>query len=120
MIKRKVLISASETQYALRRALGPLRAWGDFLADLARETPKRVHVLGFTLLPVARKRDRCGRPLYDPSEVAAFILNVWNADPTLRRDWSGLDKHLFEFEDSPLLTWRMREAEPVSAGGAFL
>jgi hypothetical protein len=115
MIKRIEMISASETQFALRCALGPLRAWGDFLADLARETPKGVHVCGFTLLPAGIRRDRCGRPLYAPRDVAAFIRNVWAADPSLRRDWRALEKQLVEIEDSPLLPWRMREAVPVVA-----
>lgn len=115
MIERMELISASETQFALRRALGPSRAWGGFLADLAREKPKDVHVCGFKLLPAGRKRDRCGRPLYAPNDVVEFIKNVWAADPTLKGDWSALDKQLVEVEDSPLLTWRMRMATPVTA-----
>lgn len=114
MIKRAKLVSVSETQFALRQALGPIRGWSDFLADLAREKPKAVHVRGWKLFPVALKRDRCGRPLYDPGEIAAFIKNVWAADPTLKGDWSSLEKHLVDFEDSPLLPWRMRVATPVA------
>ncbi|MBE7370036.1 hypothetical protein [Ramlibacter pallidus] len=113
MKKRGKLLTASETQFALRLALGPVRAWSDFLADLAREKPKGVHVRGFKLFPVARRHDRCERPLYDPAEVAAFISNVWAADPTLRRDWTGVAKLDVEFDDEPTLSWRMRRAEPI-------
>lgn len=114
MTARRALLSASETQFALRRALGPIRAWSDFLADLAREQSKKVHVRGCRLFPIARRRDRCGRPLYDPAHVAEFIRNVWTADPSLRRDWSAVQREEFEFEEAPLLPWRMRRAEPVA------
>lgn len=114
MILRKQLLSASETQFALRRALGPIRAWGDFLADLARKTPKGVSVHGFKLFPLARRHDRCGRPLYDPADVATFIRNVWATDPSLKGDWSALDKQLVEIEDSSILPWRMRTATPTA------
>lgn len=114
MKTRKALIDSSETVFALRRALGPLRAWGDFLADLARDKPKNVHVRGFKLHPVAHKFDRCGRPLYKPAEVAEFIQNVWAADPSLKGNWSGIKKQVFEFNDSPLLPWRAREAQLVT------
>lgn len=74
-------LSSAETAYFLRRALGPVRSWSDFLADCIRD--KSCH-LGLTLLPVFRVRmpgDRCERPRYSAQQVKTFILAALALEP---------------------------------------
>lgn len=82
-------LSSQDAAYLLRRELGPLRTWSDFLADCIRG---RTSFKGHTLLPMAYLDGRglCGRPVYAPEEVAAFIaavsaLGAADPDPTAVR-----------------------------------
>ena len=68
-----VAVSRAEASFLLRRNLGPLRGWDDFLADCARE---KTTFEGLELLPVAYVAGRCGRPVYDAREVARFINEI--------------------------------------------
>lgn len=67
------IISASETAYILRKHLGPIRAWRDFLTDNIRE---RQDVGGLKLTPCGKMKGRCKRPLYDIRDVAKFVAEV--------------------------------------------
>ena len=72
-------ISASETAFLLRAKLGPIRAWGDFLADNIRG---RQNIHGLTLKPCGRKKIGKGwRPMYAVNAVERFIANVLAIEP---------------------------------------
>lgn len=76
-------ISAAEAAYFLRRELGPLRQWRDFLADALRD---RASINGLTLLPCGRQHDgRAFRPVYDARTVKAFIDDVLATVPIAGR-----------------------------------
>lgn len=75
-------VTASEAAYTLRVALGPLRAWGDFLADNIRG---KQSVQGITLLPCCRKKiGGAYRPMYAVTDVCAFIEAVLAVEPSAR------------------------------------
>lgn len=72
-------ISASETAFLLRAKLGPIRAWGDFLADNIRG---RQSIHGLTLKPCSRKKIGKGfRPMYAIKAVEKFIADVLAIEP---------------------------------------
>ncbi len=73
-------ISAAEAAYLLRRELGPLRQWRDFLSDALRD---RANIHGLTLLPCGKLHDgRAFRPVYDARSVKSFIDAVLATVPT--------------------------------------
>ncbi len=73
------VISASETAFLLRVKLGPIRAWGDFLADNIRG---KQSINGLTLEPCSRKKTGKGfRPMYALEDVEAFIESVLALEP---------------------------------------
>jgi len=75
-------VTASEAAYLLRVALGPIRAWGDFLADNIRDK-QSLH--GLTLMPCCRKKiGRAYRPMYAVADVRAFIADVLAVEPSAR------------------------------------
>lgn len=67
------VLSCADTSYLLRRNLGISRAWGDFLSDCARG---KTTFEGLELLPITHLTERCKRPVYDPREVARFIVDA--------------------------------------------
>lgn len=68
------VLSASETTLYLRVKIGPLRAWGDFLADCLRG---RASINGERLMPCARVSDgRAYRPVYAMDDIESFIAHV--------------------------------------------
>lgn len=72
-------ISASEAAFVLRAKLGPIRAWGDFLADNIRG---RQTIHGLTLKPCSRKKIGKGwRPMYAVNAVEKFIADVLAIEP---------------------------------------
>lgn len=67
-------ISAADTAFLLRKELGPLRSWTDFLSDCIRD---RQSIGGRQLLPCAEVHDgRLFRPVYSASDVKRFIADV--------------------------------------------
>lgn len=66
-------VPASEAAYILRRNLGPIKAWDDFLADNRRE---RQNLNGLTLPSCGKVRDRARRPIYDVRDIAKFIADA--------------------------------------------
>lgn len=76
-------ISAADTAFFLRAQLGPLRNWGNFLADNIRG---RQSLAGHTLKPCARQSDgRAFRPIYSLSDVKVFIAQILAAVPSAGR-----------------------------------
>ena len=74
MKKRVRTLDAQDTAFILRKRLGALRAWPDFLADCIRH---RTHICGLTLQPVCKARDeRAMRPRYALTDIAEFIHAV--------------------------------------------
>ena len=72
-------LSAAETAFLLRVKLGPLRNYGDFLADCIRD---RQNIAGHQLLPIARQQDGKGlRPVYGIEDIQSFISKVLAATP---------------------------------------
>lgn len=72
--------SAQQAAALLSRALGNVRNWSDFLSDCAREKGNTNHH-GLTLEAVLYVQDRCGRPVYDPARVKAFIFKALERAP---------------------------------------
>jgi len=73
------VIQASEAAFLLRAKLGPIRAWGDFLADNIRG---RQNIQGLTLKPCCRKKIGKGfRPMYALTDVETFIAKVLKLEP---------------------------------------
>lgn len=71
-------ISAADTAFLLRKELGPLRSWTDFLSDCIRD---RQSIGGRQLLPCAEVHDgRLFRPVYCAQEVKRFIVEVLAAE----------------------------------------
>ena len=67
-------LSATDCAFILRRKLGPLRAWPDFLADCIRD---RASISGLKLLPAAQQHDgRTYRPRYALRDIDSFIEAV--------------------------------------------
>lgn len=72
-------ISASEAAFMLRVRLGPIRAWGNFLADNIRG---RQSIYGLTLKPCSQKRvGQAFRPMYAVKSVEKFIADVLAIEP---------------------------------------
>jgi hypothetical protein len=72
-------ISAAEAAYVLRRDLGPLRNWNEFLHDARR---RAAYVAGYTVLPCCRQHDGIAyRPRYDIKAVREFVKRVKAAIP---------------------------------------
>lgn len=103
MIIKTHMLSAGETAFILRLALGP-RQWSDFLADAIRD--KTAGIGGLVLLPAARGPRRV--PLYRPADVAAFIRQVRTIDPSLRP--GPVASVLYQVDDTIGLPWRARRA----------
>jgi hypothetical protein len=77
------VIQASEAAFLLRAKLGPIRAWGDFLADNIRG---RQDIHGLTLKPCCKKTVGRGfRPMYALTDVEAFIAKVLKVEPKAGR-----------------------------------
>lgn len=73
------VIQASEAAFMLRAKLGPIRAWGDFLADNIRG---RQSIHGLTLKPCCRKKiGKAFRPMYALGDVEVFIAEVLKIEP---------------------------------------
>lgn len=107
-------ISTSDTAYWLRRELGPMRNWQDFLSDAIRD---RAYIKGFTLLPCCKMHDgRCLRPRYDAREVLNFINAVKAACPEAGP--KGVTP--IKLDISPTPFWQInvfdKDGNPISAG----
>jgi len=75
-------VTASEAAYMLHKALGALRAWGDFLADNIRGK-QSIH--GLTLEPCCLKKIQGAyRPMYAVADVHKFIAAVLACEPAAR------------------------------------
>lgn len=76
------LYPAGETALMLRRLLGPLREWSDFLAD-CRQFKTSIH--GAVLLPYATAIGGRGqRPYYRGADIAKFVNDVKKRCPEAR------------------------------------
>lgn len=76
------LISAPETAFILRQALGPFKAWEDWLSDVRRG--KAGACSGPILEPYCKLKDPefgCFRPMYAVQDIKAFILQFRSANP---------------------------------------
>lgn len=78
--KREVrVLSAPETAWFLRCALGPEVAWETWLTDVRRN---RIGLSGeLVLLPVARIKERCNRPVYAVNDIETFIREYRRCNP---------------------------------------
>ncbi|MFO1305784.1 MAG: hypothetical protein U1F54_18810 [Burkholderiales bacterium] len=75
MKRRVTVVSAGDAAYLLRRRLGPVREFSDFLADARRDGTTSYY--GHTLLPCAYVFDgRTKRPVYSVQDIAAFVHAV--------------------------------------------
>lgn len=99
------LLSQPETVAILRQQLGPSRAWRDFLADCIRDG---TSLCGLQLLPYARTKGgaKCGRPLYRPGEIHAFIDAALLRDPALGPSAPVVIR--VKVDTDPGLHWRTR------------
>jgi hypothetical protein len=86
-------ISQSEAVHLLRRELGPIREWAQFLDD---SIEGERHLAGFKLLPVAKLSDGyVDHPVYDLADVRGFIASVRLALPETALDQPIQTRKLF-------------------------
>lgn len=71
-------LDAQDTANALRRKLGNVRCWPDFLADCIRGLTS-FH--GLVLMPLCYTPDRARRPAYALRDVIAFIEQASTVSP---------------------------------------
>lgn len=105
-------VSASDCAYILRRKLGPLRAWPDFLTDCIQG---RASISGITLLPTARQHDgRALRPRYAVLDIRVFIETVLARVPGSGH--VGIEPTILDID--PSRAWKAnrfdREGNPVA------
>lgn len=89
------IYSAAETVFILRKQLGPMRAWSDFLSDCIRI---RTNLDGLMLMPINHVDDgRAKRPVYALEDIVAFIREIWRLHPEARKyvppkgKWTDID-----------------------------
>lgn len=109
-------ITASDTAFLLRRELGPLRNWHDFLSDAIRD---RASISDLTLLPCCQMHDgRAFRPRYNAREVLSFINAVKAACPEAGPKGAVPIK----LDITPTSIWKInkfdKDGNPISAGKA--
>ncbi len=103
-------ISAPEAAYALRRALGTIRAWDDCLADMRRG---RTDCHGYVLKPIAQVHDgRSKRPIYLASHVAEFIKAILEIRPGAA-ETRGIQTREMDVDMSGSSSWLVRPVSPV-------
>lgn len=107
-------ISTGDTAYWLRRELGPMRNWQDFLSDAIRD---RAFIKGFTLLPCCEIHDgRAFRPRYNAREVLNFINAVKAAYPEAGPN--GIVP--IKLDITPTSIWKInkfdKDGSPIRAG----
>ncbi len=108
------VISASETAFLLRAKLGPIRAWGDFLADNIRG---KQNIHGLTLKPCCRKKiGGCYRPMYAVIDIETFIANVLKLEPKAGK--APITPVLLELERKK--SWRLVKFDEEGAPVALL
>lgn len=97
--------------FTLFAKLGPDTDWAHFLSDCSRGKTKGLHGFGPSLLPVARSG---GRPIYDQSDIDAFINDAKLFDPTLG-PIKTVTPTRYEMDTAaihPLIPARMRKVTP--------
>lgn len=108
-MKVKVL-SAPETAFVLRRALGALRAWDDALADMRRG---RADCYGYVLKPLGRSHDgRCRRPIYALQAIKEFIVAVRAAEP-ISEEAIKIQVQEVEIDPDDCRSWLVRPIAPA-------
>jgi hypothetical protein len=99
------MMPSPEVAAFLRRALGPIRAWDDCLADMRIE---KTSVSGLVLLPFATVHDgKAARPYYRTSDIEEFVRAVNAANPDAR---PGIPLKIVEVEYDPAdrRSWKAR------------
>jgi hypothetical protein len=72
-------LTQADTAAILRRKLGDLRSWPDFLADNIRG---KQNICGHVLMPCCRMKGVTGeRPRYSSSDILAFVEKVLRDEP---------------------------------------
>lgn len=90
-------ISATEAAHILMLAFGPIRAWGDFLADNIRG---KQNISGHTILPACQMHDgRKFRPRYTVASIKQFIAD-------LRKDVAKCEIASVILDVDPSKDWR--------------
>lgn len=108
---RAKAVSAAETAYIVRRALGSGRSWGKTLEQMCRDD--EANYLGLRLEPFARMvRHGYPRPVYLLRDVICFIrrvreLGVCPSNP------GEIDAFEVEIDSTIHCPWRARTVTPV-------
>jgi len=109
-------ISAAETAFALRKALGPERSWGHFLSDCIRDKTKASEPILLPLVNVKVPGDRCERPRYAKRHVPDFIVDH-RATHSRPADADRLHSVAIQIDPVNLsIPWRLRKSMLVSTG----
>lgn len=124
-ISTAMTLPAGEVAFILRKKLGPLRSWSDFLADCIRA---KTSIQGLVLMPCARVRSGGSlRPVYDARDILVFVNAVRAlslASPVLT---GGIVTHTVEIDSTDRRHWKLRILVPraryrrpaISAGFAL-
>lgn len=101
---------AGDVAYLLRRELGPIRDWSDCLADMRAE---KTDVCGVRLLPVGVMSAGCGRPIYHPTSVVAFVKEVRLQCPEAQKNVPYQTIEV-EIDLSDERHWKQIKAKPIT------
>lgn len=113
---QKKVYPASEVAFALRMALGPIRAWDDCLSDMRRGS---TNVDGHVLLPTCRMHDgRAWRPGYDANSVVVFINAVRATNPNCQNR-APLAFKLMDIDPRDTRNWRQRRLREGVSGASM-
>ena len=106
---KAVILPAGEVAYALRKRLGPLRAWPDFLTDCIRHATS-FH--GLVLCPIGYVRKGGKRPVYLLKDVEEFIRRAEEvAEPVATTKGWLVD--IVELDPADRRHWKVRLLTPV-------
>jgi hypothetical protein len=101
-------VCAAEAAYIVRRALGPVRAWGKALEEMCRNDA--ASYLSHRLTPCARMhRQGYPRPIYLLRDVANFIRNVRESTSGLSNP-GEIETFEIEFDSTTRCPWQARTA----------
>ena len=97
---------AGEVVYLLRKLLGPLREWSDFLGDCRKG---RTHYKSNQLLPAFVAHDgSMKRPFYLGKDIADFVRAVTSSCPEAKVNLE-VQSFLIKVDPSDVRLWNMKK-----------
>lgn len=114
------LLSAPETAHLLRQALGPFKAWEDWLSDVRRGRAGACS--GPILEPYCKLKDPefgCFRPMYAAGAIKAFIHEFRSKNPA---SCAGIKATVYiaEIDAGDMRHWKVRKLKTIKPAAAWL